>query len=778
MNACGRRAAVACALLVACAGLSVLPALGADIIAATPQTHPSAVWPQHVIYALVLNGAPVSSGTTFLQLANQTLLVKSDDLKLWRLKAQGLNPTLIYRGEAYYSFAALGVTKVRVDPLMQQIELTLPAAMFEATAVSGMQRSLLRPTRAGGAFINYDFYSQGSNFGQHFANGFFSAGITGAQGVLLFRTLATLVPSPQLTRLDTVWQRDDPSKRSTLLAGDAISAAGNLGSAVRFAGIQIASNFATDPSFLTFPSPVLGGQAALPSTVSVYVNDAQTLSEPLPPGPFTISNIPVVTGGGQIQLAVRDLLGRTVTISQPYYVSPQLLKRGLSAYSYEAGFARANYGLRSNDYGRFIASVTNRFGVTDRFTDELHAEFGSGRALASASGHWALGSWGVGGLGIAASSSQSGAGNSGEFDYAYQSRRFNTSVRFQANSLNYTTLATQPQLQPIRQVQLQAGGAVARHGYVSAAYTEQQTVQSGTIKITALNASLTLHRGSLSVSAIHTVSAISATELQLFYSLPLDASRLLSLSSSVRGGAVTTTTELSQNLPASGIGFGFRSDQSAGANAGSALSLTQQDDRGTRTLALNHVAGMQIYSATISGALSFFGHRAFASRSINDAYGLVRLASYPGVRVLVNGTEQGKTDADGMVVLSDLSSYQSNNVTLESNDLPLLANIPNTTVSVVPYAHSSVALEFPSAPAGGVLFSVVTAEGKTMAAGTVVKLGAKSWQVADDGSVFVFGLEPGPYVLQIAQEHGFCTLAIQVPAESKTIPDLGRVVCK
>ena len=54
---------------------------------------------------------------------------------------------------------------------------------------------------------------------------------------------------------------------------------------------------------------------------------------------------------------MRDLLGREQVISQPYYASSLLLREGLIDDSNEIGFVRNDFGIRSNDYGRFVTTV-------------------------------------------------------------------------------------------------------------------------------------------------------------------------------------------------------------------------------------------------------------------------------------------------------------------------------------------------------------------------------------------------------------------------------------
>lgn len=145
--------------------------------------------------------------------------------------------------------------------------------------------------------------------------------------------------------------------------------------------------------FLSFPLPTLRGEASLPSTVDVFVNNSQRLQGRVQPGPFDISDLPLVTGQGEIRTVVRDLLGREQVVVQPYYISPSLLKPGLSAYSVETGFLRLNYGTESNRYGRAMVAGTWRNGVTPTFTQEWRGEFTRRQQAAGATGRGSFPRW-------------------------------------------------------------------------------------------------------------------------------------------------------------------------------------------------------------------------------------------------------------------------------------------------------------------------------------------------------------------------------------------------
>ncbi len=149
------------------------------------------------------------------------------------------------------------------------------------------------------------------------------------------------------SRLDTSWRYDLPHRMETLVAGDTVGVGGGWSRPVRYGGIRWGRDFGMRPGYVTLPQISLAGQAALPSTVEVLVNNARRLSQPVQPGPFDLTNVPITTGAGEIGLVVRDLLGRETVVTQSYYASPRLLAPGLSDFSFESGLLRTGYGRRA-----------------------------------------------------------------------------------------------------------------------------------------------------------------------------------------------------------------------------------------------------------------------------------------------------------------------------------------------------------------------------------------------------------------------------------------------
>ena len=123
------------------------------------------------------------------------------------------------------------------------------------------------------------------------------------------------------------------------------------------------------------------------------------------------AEVPIVTGAGDIQLVVRDLLGRETVIHQGDYAAPQLLAPGLFDFSYDAGALRENYGTQSNDYGAPFGTATYRRGITAGLTGEVRAELQRDRSAAGAAVTALAGQLGVVGVaaGFAASEGEQGA---------------------------------------------------------------------------------------------------------------------------------------------------------------------------------------------------------------------------------------------------------------------------------------------------------------------------------------------------------------------------------
>lgn len=87
------------------------------------------------------------------------------------------------------------------------------------------------------------------------------------------------------------------------------------------------------------------------------------------PGLFHLSNVPIVGGNGSARVVLRDASGNTTEQSLPFFVSPDLLRKGLFDFSAEVGYPCLFFGTYSDTYSSSLAgSFSARYGLTDTIT--------------------------------------------------------------------------------------------------------------------------------------------------------------------------------------------------------------------------------------------------------------------------------------------------------------------------------------------------------------------------------------------------------------------------
>src|ERR1700733_13157708 len=185
-----------------------------------------------------------------------------------------------------------------------------------------------------------------------------------------------------VVRLDWTYQFADSNTLRRYSLGDFITGGLAWTRPVRLAGVQIRSDFSMRPDLVTFPLPSVSGSAAVHSVVNVLTNGNTVLSQEINPGPFEIQQLPMITGAGTISMTVTNALGQQMNVTQPFYASSALLAPSLQTFSAQVGEVRRNWGLVSNDYGKFAGIANYRRGVSSMVTIEGSAEATPGTVMA------------------------------------------------------------------------------------------------------------------------------------------------------------------------------------------------------------------------------------------------------------------------------------------------------------------------------------------------------------------------------------------------------------
>jgi len=682
-------------------------------------------------------------------------------------------------GDDYVTLDALAGARFALDEANQALALTLPAGLFPATQVRGrVHRSADPPPAPLGAYLNYDL-SVAHEDDEFSTGALFELGLFNRLGV----GTSTFVvrddgDNPGLVRLESTWTRDLPGRVASLRLGDTISGAGAWGRSVRLGGVQWASNFATQPGLVTFPLPGMSGEAALPSTIDIYINDALRARRDVPAGPFTISDLPAVTGEGVARVVVRDLLGREQSVALPYYASPRLLAQGLDAYSYELGFVRENFGRASNDYGRLAAVGTHRRGFSDTLTGEVHAELLRDQQTLGTSATWLVPSLGVFTGSIAAGRDADGSGMLAGIGFERRGRTLGFGGSLEFTTPGFVQLGRSGDLDATRQrMQAYLSMTAGRRGSLAFTYTRQDFRNREDIDLLGASYSVDLQGiGFLSLSVIEALDSGKGPSLTVTFTRPLGRDLNLNATASADDGRARASVALQRNLPL-GTGFGYRM-RAEGPDGRFLVGISAQNDRGRMDLEGANADGDTALRARLSGGIAMLGGDTYLSRRIEQGFGVVRVADYPGVRVYVDNQVVGRTNAEGNALVPRLRPYQHNAVRIEQADLPLDAEVGTVELDAVPYLRSGVILDFPVRPSRGAVLTVVLDGGEPLPAGATVRISGSvdEFPAGQRGLVYLAGLAPHNR-LSASWRGQSCDFTVLYPDAADAVPDLGTYVC-
>jgi outer membrane usher protein len=709
--------------------------------------------------------------------------VAGADLTRWRLRLPAAAPTL-HQGERYFPLAAFAGLAATVDERDQTLTIDAPASLFAATRIDAeADTGPLAERSASGGFVNYSVLAMRAE-GRTSASSAFEAGAFGAWGVVTSSASAwTSDGTTHVTRLESAWTYAMPERLATARVGDAISRGGSWGNAIRFGGVQIATDFATRPTLVLTPGQSVAGQATVPSTVDVFVNNALVAQQSVRPGPFSVANIAPVTGAGNVTLVVRDELGREQVITRPFYASATLLRPGLVDFSFDAGLVRRNFGVTSDDYGPWFGSATYRRGLGAATTGEARVEAQASLANVGVAADALVGDVGVLSASAAAGHNRIGSGARVSAGFERQSLGLSFNVRGTWASPRFRQLGDfESSITVDHELLASAGYGFARFGTVTLAYVARSYREQAAAKVASLGYSLGLERwGYVGASLSRVRTDAGSTQMNVLWTLPFGGATSATLGADrVHGPAGATHDEVSlslqRDLPA-GEGFGWRlraSDHGTREAEGA-----YQNRYGTYSAEISQVQGRTGERVVASGGVGVIGDTVFLSRPIDDSFGLVRLPGYPDVRIYAENQEIGRTNASGTLIVPRLLPYQRNAIRIEQGDLPFDAEFEALSHDAVPFARSGVVLDFAVRPARGALLRIVQENGDPVPAGARVSLEGqeRSFPVALDGEAYVAGLSANNRAV-VSWRNEACALDFAVPASNDPQPRLGTLVCR
>lgn len=632
--------------------------------------------------------------------------------------------------------------RLHYDAGLQRMILTAPVDMLERSTTLNERRDSPQADpvlRQPGAVLNYDLYGQRSDVASQFS-AYSELRLFGLGPGLWSNSLLNRYSSSDIAgsstetenlRLDTSWRWDQPESMTSLVVGDTLTGSLSWSRSTRIGGLHFGRDFSLQPYRSTAPLAVFTGEAALPSTVDLYINGLRQLSQPVPPGQFVLNTVPTTTGQGQALMVVTDMTGQSQTLALPFYGTPDLLQTGLSDWSLDLGFVRQNYGLRSFDYAeRPMASASGRYGWNNALTLEGHGEFGEGLQMAGAGGLWRLGETaGVLSSNLAASHADndfvSDSGQQLGLAYRWSRRDLSLGVSTEQRSEGFRDVASlngsllsKSSFATYAGINDDALGSFGM-GVVSQAYFDADSSRYFTVNWSRQ----LLWSASVNFSLVHDLKETGRDSAFLSLTLPLDRYRRVGASLRQSNGESRLTLEASQTAPYDRGGWGWRAETTPGSNYRNQAEINQLGRYGQWAAGVYGSSAGNSGYASANGAVSFLPQGVHAMRQVSDAFAVISTDGVPDVPVRLENRIVGKTDADGLLFVRDLNSYQRNQLSIDTLTLPGDLAIETTRVDAVPEARSAVLAHFPMRRIQILELNLKDARGQWLPAGSPVWLG-------------------------------------------------------
>jgi outer membrane usher protein len=571
-----------------------------------------------------------------------------------------------------------------------------------------------------------------------------------------------------LRRLDSAVRIDFPERRSRLVLGDSVSAAGVTGRGWRFGGLQWTTDFDLAPELPTFALPAAKGVATVPSTVDLYVNGALIGNRNVNAGPFEIPDIPVPTGAGTVMLRVRDVLGREQYYEQRFLTTPLLLPAGTSAQALEAGSLRTDYGGESFGYKQGFVAASMRRGMNTAITLETQLEVSATQAAARVAGAMRLGDHLVVQLGSGLSQHDGGQAQMADLTLDWNADFLSVSLQGRRFDRNFRDLTFARAGRATQEWSGQLSPRLPFAGSVGVAFTARRGAGPGSnVAVTTLFASLArVAGGSLQAQVSRLAAQRKEIQAGLSFVRVLGGGQSSSVNLFRDGRGLSMDAQMGQSAPHD-QGWGWNLGTHQGQDARYAARVEARTARGNGDLQLAQGDGGLGGTASWNGGWLRAAGGTYATRTLSSAIAVIETPGVTGAQVLHDGQNLGHTNRNGRLVATSLRPYEPNQLRLDTTDVPVGAWIEDNSMTIAPYTRGVVYLRFDTQAAASTL-TLKLADGHFVPAGARIGIEDRSYPVGDNGRVSL-PLASGRQTLRASWHGAACEVALRSVESSQEL---------
>ncbi|HEY0719695.1 MAG TPA: fimbria/pilus outer membrane usher protein [Gammaproteobacteria bacterium] len=764
---------------------------------------------ESAILEIIVNGA--NEGRQFVQLTGDgDVLVTPKLLEELRLKPE------LWAGQVGERISLRALTpkiQFSLDLNSSMLNLAVPPHWFEKQVIQKEKPALpsvkvqaIRP-KPMAAFLNYNAQ----------ANATEGQGVTSVDLPLElgFNRGQWLALSSSRTRYDTqthdtesirqlttvTW--DDTENLRRLSLGDFMQPYSLLQGGGNFGGISWRKHYYMDRSFKYSADLSLETVIDTPTHAQLFVNGRVVQEWDLLPGIVNFSEISSYAGG-DAELLLTDAFGREQRIAVPSYVSQMVLRKGIHDYAYSAGWQRENFGQSSADYGDFTVIGYHRYGFADSWTGGISFAASPNSYAAGPSLAALLGGFSQIETGFLLSREQEldVSGYKATARYSYRYKKISGQLGVTGTSEEYAEVPAAPEvttvdsLETVSKPRMQSSASVNysnwQWGSLGIAYMQSSTWSDDDTKN---RISWLTYRKKLDNSWFLTFRYRRDLEnkegdegyvgvqyypvAKAYYDNAALESRLPEASSAENRLGVQ------KSVPRS-LGGGYSAALTEHGGDLSANARGQyKNQRGIYTAFVNQTTDSQYSgSMSVAGGIAVLDGVIYQGRPITDSFAVVQVEGLDGVTVESSNAPAGTAGNDKDLLISDLSSYNKNRVSISVPKLPLnyIAAEPEQTVEVQQRSGSMVKFKFErfSAVEGHIYLRNDKGEKVSLEAVPLEFVVSGKQQEAflgKEGYFYLENLTPGKYQLHVRLAGRGCYAEINVPESGEIVTDLGEIMC-
>ncbi|ACO04904.1 MAG TPA: hypothetical protein DEP48_07325 [Persephonella sp.] len=666
-------------------------------------------------------------------------------------------------------------------------DINFPPEFFRKEEIV-IKRQQEVPAESLGLYIDYDFmYSDSSNFnyfrGATDFNLFFGKNVFTSSFLMNYSDL-----SSKIVRLESYLLIQDIDNIRKIKIGDIFTQSNQWNSAVRIGGISIATDFSLRPDIITYPLPEFSGETVLPSSIDIFSENAKVFSKDIKPGEFEIRDIPVISPEGNLRVIVKDILGRTRIIEIPYYTHKNLLKPGLSEFSFSTGFVRKNYINESFKYHNLITMGIYRYGFTNRLTLEFEGFLnGYKEGNVGLAPLILIPKFGTVTPLFAASYSEGKSAFLYGINYDKTFKYLTFSFRYKKNSKDFVQPGTVLGL-PKEELSAFTTFRFPYIGSLSLTYMDRKFIDRD--NMTNINISyskIIFNRLSLSAAYNKNISGNNDNEVyRVSLNMPLGSNYSTSLSMQDNKKDQSYTLYLAKNMTSStGVTYSVRGTKANGDTnfLGNLYFKSPYTILFSELSYINSEGSDSLgYRLGLKGSVIYMDGNVFFKQYANNGFALVKIEPpVEGAKVLANNRNVGTTDKNGIVFIDNIAPYYRNEIRIDPSSLDMKTHIDKTVYTFVPLRKHGYLLRFRSKKVNSVRLKIQFPDGSFPEAGLRFDIDDRTNAgiIGYNGKAFIENITAGKHIVTVDYGYGICSFELNIKEKwlEKVVPYIGEYTC-